>query len=298
MKSDFHMHTTYSDGAFTGKELVNQAINGGFTHISITDHDSIGFYTSPYGYKKLNNKGITIIPGVELSVMLGDHHVEVLAYGYDIELMSKIVEKQSKLKRRSQLEEFELYKENCIAKGFKIDTDAKLAPKQFAGTAIHHLIRANESNRGLISNDAWNKGSTFFRTCMSPGGLLHIDPSECKYRMLDLDEMVLYIKRAKGLAVLAHTNDYAKNDMHKLIEIGTAAFNAGVDSLELGHPSHNTLVQLYMLPLIMTHSKLNFLTGGSDFHGTPNSGRSKNIGDYEKLEVVTYNNLELFSNRK
>ena len=36
---DLHLHTSYSDGVLSPKDLVNLCYKNGLKHISITDHD-------------------------------------------------------------------------------------------------------------------------------------------------------------------------------------------------------------------------------------------------------------------
>jgi len=39
---DLHVHTRFSDGTFTPKEVVDYALGIGLSAIAITDHDTIG----------------------------------------------------------------------------------------------------------------------------------------------------------------------------------------------------------------------------------------------------------------
>ena len=40
--ADLHIHSSYSDGAYTPEEIIDIAKKNGVKYISITDHDSIG----------------------------------------------------------------------------------------------------------------------------------------------------------------------------------------------------------------------------------------------------------------
>ena len=51
---DLHLHTSYSDGVLSPKDLVNLCYKNGLKHISITDHDCID-------YKKIKNNAKLII---------------------------------------------------------------------------------------------------------------------------------------------------------------------------------------------------------------------------------------------
>ena len=41
MRADLHIHTTASDGTWTPKELVDEALKAGLGAIAVTDHDSV-----------------------------------------------------------------------------------------------------------------------------------------------------------------------------------------------------------------------------------------------------------------
>ena len=41
MKADLHLHSTASDGTLEPDELVALAAEMGFTHLALTDHDSV-----------------------------------------------------------------------------------------------------------------------------------------------------------------------------------------------------------------------------------------------------------------
>ena len=41
---NFHMHSTYSDGSLTAKQIYNQAIELNIDHYAITDHHSVDAY--------------------------------------------------------------------------------------------------------------------------------------------------------------------------------------------------------------------------------------------------------------
>ena len=41
MKADLHLHSTASDGTLEPGELVALAAEQGFTHLALTDHDSV-----------------------------------------------------------------------------------------------------------------------------------------------------------------------------------------------------------------------------------------------------------------
>ena len=63
---DLHLHTTYSDGTFSPKELVRHAYANDVFAVGITDHDiTDGIMEAVIEGAKL---GVEVVPGIELSV--------------------------------------------------------------------------------------------------------------------------------------------------------------------------------------------------------------------------------------
>jgi len=84
---NFHMHSTYSDGSLTAKEIYNQAIELNIDHYAITDHHSVDAYIelskledATLNYKLCFPKLWT---GIEITCLLKGCLVHVLGLGFD-----------------------------------------------------------------------------------------------------------------------------------------------------------------------------------------------------------------------
>lgn len=85
-RMDFHVHTSCSDGQLSPKEVIDKALQNQVSVLSITDHDTTQAYTdSLFSYAK--EKGIQLIPGVEISTKYKKVGIHVL--GYHIRLDDK-----------------------------------------------------------------------------------------------------------------------------------------------------------------------------------------------------------------
>ena len=84
---NFHMHSTYSDGSLTAKEIYNQAIELNIDHYAITDHHSVDAYIelSKLEDTTLNYKlGFPKLwTGIEITCLLKGCLVHVLGLGFD-----------------------------------------------------------------------------------------------------------------------------------------------------------------------------------------------------------------------
>jgi len=76
-KFDLHIHTNFSDGIATPEEVIEHAKAIGLAGVSITDHDTMDGYF--HVKDSIDDPGIIIIPGVEITTPFGD----ILAYGVE-----------------------------------------------------------------------------------------------------------------------------------------------------------------------------------------------------------------------
>jgi len=80
-KGDFHIHSTYSDGGYTPKEILILSKKKNVDIIALTDHNNTcGLDEAIMAGKEF---GIKVIPGVELSTRYNNTRVHVLGYFKD-----------------------------------------------------------------------------------------------------------------------------------------------------------------------------------------------------------------------
>ena len=63
--ADLHTHTYHSDGTRSPREVIDVAASHGLSIVSISDHDNLAAYFEIKTYA--DAKGITLVPGIELS---------------------------------------------------------------------------------------------------------------------------------------------------------------------------------------------------------------------------------------
>ena len=84
---NFHMHSTYSDGSLTAKEIYNQAIELNIDHYAITDHHSVDAYIELSKLEDATLKYKLNFPklwtGIEITCLLKGCLVHVLGLGFD-----------------------------------------------------------------------------------------------------------------------------------------------------------------------------------------------------------------------
>lgn len=119
MNVDFHIHTTYSDGGKTPKEIIDLCKKNDIGYISITDHNTFRFYEECKDYD------IKIIKGMEVEVAYNDEiTLHMLLYNYDLE--SQLLKDYYNKNRLYEIEHFEDKIKLCEELfNIKIDKDIK-----------------------------------------------------------------------------------------------------------------------------------------------------------------------------
>ena len=81
LKTDYHIHTWYSDGTMSPKEVVEKYIDEQYDVIAITDHE----VTDGIAEAKAAAEGtlIKVIPGIELATDMDGKELHILGYNID-----------------------------------------------------------------------------------------------------------------------------------------------------------------------------------------------------------------------
>ena len=261
---DIHTHTTNSDGSFTTKELLEEAEKIGLTLLSITDHNTIQAY---YEIEKSNIKNIfsgNIIPGVEITTTYNGETIEVLGYGFDLDIMQQHLNSNVLTFKEKQLKEYELIKKQYKKIGVIFKEDSiKFNPKtESCRTAFLNEIKKYPDNyKFFLYEESINGVSGFTRNeVYNPKSPLYVDESSL---FPSLEKAIEMIHKAGGIAFLAHTFAYSPNISNQLQYILN---NYQLDGLECFYTTFTEEQSQYLVN-VCKESNL-YKSGGSDFHGT------------------------------
>ncbi len=271
-RADLHTHTTYSDGVLTPRELVQKAKDAGLTALAITDHDNVGAVDEATEWGK--SLGVMIVPGVEMSVSLGEKDIHILAYFVNHRNQNLLdyltFFRVERLKRA----------ERMVEKLNKINIPLKLeAVLDQAG--IGSIGRPHIAN-ALVEEGLTDSYHEAFAKYIGLGGPAY----EKKFQLTPPDAFKL-VNAARGLSFFAHPGRYTnETEILQLIKVG-------LDGIEVVHPSHSdTQTQFYRE---IVHQYFMLESGGSDFHG----GRSNDdaiFGSYAvPMHLVAAMRKRLFS---
>lgn len=246
MKVDLHIHTSYSDGAFSPEKIVDTAIDAGLEAIAITDHDNVLSHQIALDYAK--DKSLKILPGVEINTIYKGYEVHILGYFMDLEDsdFQKLIKTQQQARVKQTKEIITLLAKRA---GIKITLDSivsQVAPGGSIGRP--HIAKAITNAGGTSSSiEAYNK---------------YINDNSNVYvqrKTVTPFEAVEVIYEAGGIPVFAHPYDVDIAD--QLIK---EMMNFGLRGLEAYHRKHSPAIIEYFSTLAEKYGLI--ITGGSDFH--------------------------------
>ena len=203
---DLHIHTNLSDGALSSKEIIDESSKIGLKTISITDHDTIEAYDKEI-IEYANNKGINLIPGVEISTKINKCGIHVLGYNFDIN-NNELIEKLSLL--RNARHDY-LYNVSKKLNELGYDLNVQELDKIDAVTKAHisRDVVNNPKNKELLVKDFGYipEMGEFIETIMNEGCKAYV-----KKQTISPKEAAKLIRNAGGKVVLAHPVAYQNED--------------------------------------------------------------------------------------
>ncbi len=260
MAADLHLHSIYSDGSFSPKELIEMAVNKGVKAIALADHDTVEGVEEMVEYGL--EKGIEVIPAIEFSTFSKQAEIHILGYYIDYKeevFLAKIKELfNSRLNRAREM----VKKLNNLGIGISYKDVQGLAGDKYIGRP--HIARAMIA-AGYIDT----MKQAFSTDYIGNGGRAYVSKSR-----LSPADAIKIIKQAGGIAVLAHP--FFINNGNSLDKDTIKSFiSLGLEGIEVYHSQHDKQTSDYYLDIAKDLGLL--VTGGSDFHGANTPGLE--IGD-------------------
>ncbi|MDE6107597.1 MAG: PHP domain-containing protein [Oscillospiraceae bacterium] len=273
---DIHTHTVYSDGADTPEQVLCRAAELGLTHLSITDHNSVGAYRDPVMAHWRDLFPGILIRGIEITCMLEGEIVEVLGYGFELEKMEALLPGLVLPFREKQLREARLIEAAFDRAGViydktavTFDPDRESSRKAF----LRELVKEPENLKLLSDPRSAGKSSLFTRQeIYNPQSPLYVDESSL---YPTVEGAVKAIHNCGGIALMAHLYIYAhaRDFRAKLPEI---IEEKGLDGMECAH-SEFSPEQISDLEEFCRGRGL-LMSGGSDYHGDRKPGVALGTG--------------------
>lgn len=248
---DLHLHSTCSDGTLSPEELVDAAKYSGLSTISLTDHDTIAGVE--YAMKHGDENGVTVIPGIELSVsFLG--HLDIHLLGYWIDISNPLLLDQlAKFAERRKSRSLEMV--NAINVKLAEEGRQPVDSKDVTNIADGVVGRPHIGRILISSGYASNMEEAFKR---------YLIPCNVPKHYWPMEDAIAQIKSSGGVSVLAHPTTITQ-DMDKLADIISRLAEMGMDGIE-AYNARNSEYKASIFQRLANRYRL-LVTGGSDFHG-------------------------------
>jgi len=251
MNIDLHIHSSFSDGAFTPTEIIAIAVQQDVQVIAIADHDSVAGIEE--GTVAGAAVGVTVLSAVELSVQFEEwSDVHLLGYGINFrdEPFLKNLDGFRQRRKRRNGEILERVNDCMRAEGrISLNPERILS---FASGSIGrpHIARAL-LERGYVENveDAFRR---------------YLVPCNVPKTYWPMAEAIAEIHRIGGVAILAHPTSISKN---------LATLGAVIEELQLlgldGIEVYNNMGWSHEIEFLRRTAEQSglLMTAGSDFHG-------------------------------
>lgn len=248
MKSDFHIHTYFSDGVFSPEKIVDTAIDVGLQVIALTDHDNVLSYQTAKDYINKTGKKLEVIQGVEINTLYKNYEVHILGYMMDTD--NKDFKELLKTQQKARVEQVNQIIDLLAKKeGIKIKfEDIKKQVAEGGSIGRPHIAKAITNAGGTTSViEAYAK-------------YIHDDsPVYVPRKTVSPQEAVEIIYDAGGIPVIAHPHDIdiAESLIKELM-------THGLRGIEAYHRKHSPACVEYFSSMAENLGLI--VTGGSDFH--------------------------------
>ena len=290
---DLHMHTTYSDGTDSLKELLLNAEKNKLEIISITDHNNCNSY---FEMEKINIKDYfsgNIIVGCEFTTSFNGQLIEVLGYGIDYKIVDKYMKDFYNSKKIKESDEiiFNNFLEKIEKLGLKYDLDEIMKNKHkniFKERAITLELFNYDENKIILKEDIWNNYSDFYRKGLTnPKSKIFLNYIDFQP---SLKEIINLIHSAGGKAFLAHPYQYKLNNTNEFLENLFSEYN--LDGIECLYTTFSNKETENLLNVAKSNNLL--VSGGSDYHAKNKTNHNLGVGAGNlKIEKSIINNWDI-----
>jgi len=275
--ADLHVHSIYSDGIYSPKELVKQAENIGLGGIALTDHDTIA------GNKEFLTAEVTSdiirIPGVEISTDYGGHEIHILGYY----VSDEPTELQLQLERLEESRRKRFPK--MVSELRKVGLDI---PQQKVDSVLTNVTSPGRPHiaRILIEGGIVDSFEDAFTKYLERG-----KPGYVEREKISTKEAIALLRSVGATPVLAHPLLIKTSNLREVL---VDFKSLGLEGIEVEYNYIQPAIQFGCTDLWDAIKHLDLIeTGGSDYHGDdPHSS----LGDATvSMDIVS--ELEQATNR-
>ena len=277
MLVDLHIHTYYSDGTMSPKEVVEDAKRKNLGIIAITDHDVLDSYEELK--VEAEKAGIIAIRGVEIDSIFEGHLVHLLAYKFeDNEKLFKLINHAKDQLLETSIELIRRMENDYEGISLEDYNSYEYERRKGGWKGIHYL-HDRKITEGLFD------GVKFYGK---------YDCGHEKFAFPSVGEVCNTVHDANGYVVLAHPcNYYSSKNKEEILEKLEILKSLGIDGVECYYPANSDLMTNTCLEFCKDNNLI--ITAGSDGHGdfgAVSKGIEYYIGAINKdSEILNINKL-------
>jgi predicted metal-dependent phosphoesterase TrpH len=240
---DLHTHSTASDGTLPPERVIEAAERSGLSALALTDHDTIdGVRAAREAGDRL---GIRVVAGVELSAFDEDYEVHLLAL--HLSNLDSLERRLAELRAARHVRAAKIV-EKLNALGVPLTLDEVLQQSNGGAVGRPHVARA------LIARGAVPDFRDAFMRYLGSNGSAFVQKDR-----LSVQDAIAIAHEAGAIAIWAHPSEGGRRErLEPLVA-------AGLDGLEIKHPSHSG-EDMKRLQALADFFGL-VPSGGSDWHG-------------------------------
>lgn len=276
-KYDHHIHTTYSDGSFTLREIIAFAKNSRLERIVITDHNNILACSKELSSIPKENLGsMKVFVGSEIACKVLDPTtgmyipIELLYYGPHPEKVQSFID-QYDHSIVPQDEQLAFLIRQCDKYSLRYSKDLQVPDGMFATEYLcQDLIKYPENKKFFDSTYpiVYTSPKLFFKKfCIHPNSDFYIDTTKKLPTAAEVASKALEIG---GITIVAHPCLYIyenKNEVLKFLNfILRTTKTLGIEAY---HSSHTFEQRAYLYEFAKKHKLL--ISAGTDFHSGPDT---------------------------
>ncbi len=261
---DLHMHSNISnDGEYTPSQLMQLCKQHGLKTVALADHNSVRGIGD--AQKSANELGIEFIRAIELDCQFEGVNLHLLGYGIDLTVSEFEKNEMDILKKEQDASSKLIHLVQDLGIHLEIEEVLDLAIEGVVtGEMIAEVALEDKRNQNNPLLEPYRKNGkrsdnpyvNFYWDFCSQG-----KPAYVPIQFLGLIEAIQLIRKARGIAVLAHPGINIGQDQ-KILE---SIVSCGIDGMEVYSSYHDeNMVAFYNKQAEKFHL---LKTMGSDFHG-------------------------------
>jgi predicted metal-dependent phosphoesterase TrpH len=240
-RADLHLHTPFSDGAYTPAQLVELARRCGLSALAVTDHDTVGGVPEA---RAAAGSGVEVVAGVEITSEYRGQEIHLLGYFLDID--DPALTAALEALRRRRVERFREMVERLEGCGVSLDgLEVEGAPEAPGRRGLAEL---------LVKAGRVGSVREAFARWLGDGGR-----ADAPKRRLPAAEALAVVRGAGGVASWAHPSSAC--DLAALAELR----GLGLGAVEVEYPERKKArgrqLRAWADALGLA------VSGGSDCHG-------------------------------